>query len=323
MSTYYRAIFEILPKADTQPVGVELLNEVERALRSWAHESLGAFPELLEDPSDADAGREWEDELHKIRVSGRSVDRSGYFWLRWWHPTDAGGRQSQRYLGFRLATQGDAVQADFEVKATGDESYTDGLDDDLRGIFESLLDRYRCVSLDGDLGLTPLHVDQEEVKTFWEGLSSQERCLPVVVVSERRGGGLPLDADALQGDLFGLARVAVCSDHAAWSLGWHSWRLMCYDGQVRLYAPNLSRDDDHLRHRSWGPEEVAGPAYDTFLQALRDECAQRIHYPKGRDALRVFSRVRWASWYRRLEDGTERTRETVLGGAVGLRGPEE
>ena len=312
MSTYYRVIFEILPKADALPVGVELLNEVERALRSWAHESLGAFPEMLEDPRDADAGREWKDDRHRIRVSGRSVDSNGYFWLRWWHPTEAGGGQSQRYLGFRLATEGDTVQADFEVKATGGESYTEGLDDDLRDIFETLMRRYRCVSMDGDLELTPLHVDQEEVPAFWERLSTQSRCLPVVVVSERRGGGLPVDADVLQSDLFGLARVAVCSDQAAWSLGWHSWRLMCYDGQIRVYAPNLSRDDDHLRHRSWGPEEVAGPAYDDFLQALRDECAQRIHYPEGRDALRVFSRVRWASWHRRLEDGTERTREAVL-----------
>ena len=313
MSTYYRAIFEILPTTATQPVGVGLLNEVEWALRSWAHESLGSFPGLLEDPVETDAGREWEDDGHKIRVSGRTVDGSGYFWLRWWHLTDAVNGDSQRYLGFRLATEGEAVQADFEVKGTGKDGYADGLDYDLRELFESLLERYRCVSMDGDLTLAPLQVDQEEVSTFWERLSSQGRCLPVVVVSERRGGGLPVDADALQGDLFALARVAVCSDQAAWSLGWHSWRLMCYDGQVRVYAPNLSRDDDHLRHRAWGPEEVSGPAYDEFLQALRDECAQRIYYPRGRDALRVFSRVRWASWHRRLEDGTERTRETVLG----------
>ena len=30
--------------------------------------------------------------------------------------------------------------------------------------------------------------------------------------------------------------------------------------------------------------------YEVFLQLLRDECAQRIYYPEGRDALRVFSR---------------------------------
>ena len=312
MPTYYRTIFDILPRTDTQPVGLELLNDVERTLRSWAHESLGTFPELLEDPGDTDTGREWDDGHHKVRVSGRSVDRKGYFWLRWWRKSDVDGGQFQRYLGFRLATEGEPVQADFEVKATADESDAEGFDDYMRGILETLLDRYRCVSLDGDMELTPLHVDREEVPTFWEQLSSQTRCLPVVVVSEHRGGGVPVDADTLQSDLFGLARVAVCSDQAAWSLGWHSWRLMCYDGQVRVYAPNLSREDDQLRHRAWGPDEVLGLGYDDFVQALRDECAQRIYYANGRDALRVFSRVRWASWYRRLEDGTERTREIVL-----------
>ena len=311
MLTYYRTIFDIMPRSDEQSVGLKLLNDVEKTLRVWAHQSLGSFPELLDDPGDSDTGREWQDSNHNLHVSGRTVDHKGYFWLRW-HTNDLDDGEFQRYLGFRLATEGEAVQADFEVKVTADESYTGSFDDDVRSIFETLLDSYRCVSLDGDMGLTPLQVDPEGVSTFWEQLSSQTRCLPVVVVSEHRGGGVPVDADALQSDLFGLAKVAVCADEAAWSLGWHSWRLMCYDGQIRVYAPKLSRDDDELRHRAWGPDEVLRIGYDDFLQALRDECAQNIFYPNGRDALRVFSRVRWASWHRRLEDGTERTLETVL-----------
>ena len=311
MRTYYRTIFDIMPRSDEQSVGLELLNDVEKTLRLWVHQSLGSFPELLDDPGDSDAGREWHDSYHNLRVSGRTVDHKGYFWLRC-HTNDSDDGEFQRYLGFRLATEGEAVQADFEVKVTADESYTGSFDDDVRSIFETLLDSYRCVSSDGDVELTPLQVDPEGVPMFWEQLSSQTRCLPVVVVSEHRGGGVPVDADALQSDLFGLAKVAVCADEAAWSLGWHSWRLMCYDGQIRVYAPQLSRDDDELRHRAWGADEVLGLGYDDFLQALRDECAQNIYYPDGRDALRVFSRVRWASWDRRLEDGTERTRETVM-----------
>ena len=311
MRTYYRTIFDIMPRFGEEAVGLNLLNDVEKTLRTWAHQSLGSFPELLDDPDDSDTGREWQDGYHSLRVSGRTVDHQGYFWLRW-NTNDLNDGEFQRYLGLRLATEDKAVQADFEVKVTADESYTGSFDDDVRSIFETLLDSYRCVSFDGEMELKPLQVDPEAVRTFWEQLSSETRCMPVVVVSEHRGGGVPVDADALQSDLFGLARVAVCSDQAAWSLGWHSWRLMCYDGQVRVYAPNLSRDDDQLRHRVWGPDEVLGLGYDDFLQVLRDECTQRIHYPSGRDALRVFSRVRWASWHRRLEDGTERTRETVL-----------
>ena len=311
MRTYYRTIFDILPRSDEQSAGLKLLNDVEKTLRFWAHQSLGSFPELLSDPGDSDSGREWHDSYHDLRVSGRTVDHKGYFWLRW-HTNDLDDGEFQRYMGFRLTTEGEAVQADFEVKVTADESYTGSFDDDVRSIFETLLDSYRCLSLDGDMELTPLQVDLEAVPTLWEQLSSQTRCLPMVVVSEHRGGGVPVDADALQSDLFGLAKVAVCADEAAWSLGWHSWRLMCYDGQIRVYPPKLSGDDDELRHRAWGAEEVLGLGYDDFLQALRDQCAHNIYYPGGRDALRVFSRVRWASWHRRLEDGTERTREIVL-----------
>ena len=311
MSTYYRTIFDIMPRSAEQSVGLNLLKNVEKTLRVWAQQSLGSFTELLDDPGGSDTGREWHDSYHNLRVSGRTVDHKGYFWLRW-HTNDLDDGEFQRYLGFRLATEGEGVQADFEVKVTADESYSGSFDDDVRSIFEILRDSYRCVSLDGDMELTPLQVGVEAVPTLWEQLSSQTRCLPVVVVSEHRGGGMPVDADALQSDLFGLAKVLVCADEAAWLLGWHSWRLMCYDGQIRMYAPKLSGDDDELRHRAWGADEVLRLGYDDFLQALRDECAQNIYYPDGRDALRVFSRVRWASWHRRLEDGTERMRETVL-----------
>ena len=86
--------------------------------------------------------------------------------------------------------------------------------------------------------------------------------------------------------------MACCTDDVAWKLGWHSWRLLCYDGQVRVYAPHLNVDDDELRHRSWTSQDLANLDYHEFLQSLRDEASQKIHYPAGRDALRVFSRVR-------------------------------
>ena len=68
--------------------------------------------------------------------------------------------------------------------------------------------------------------------------------------------------------------------------------LLCYDGQVRIYAPHLGLGDGDLRHRSWSYDEATELGYQEFLQLLRDECTQRIYYPEGRDALRVFSRVR-------------------------------
>ena len=45
MLTYYRTIFDIMPRSDEQSVGLKLLNDVEKTLRVWAHQSLGSFPE--------------------------------------------------------------------------------------------------------------------------------------------------------------------------------------------------------------------------------------------------------------------------------------
>ncbi len=115
MSTYYRTIFNIMPSPEARTMGLGLLTDVENTLRSWVHESLGSFPDLLDGPGDSDTGREWSDNQHNLRVSGRSVDNKGYFWLRW-HTDDSDGGGFQRYLGFRLATEGEVVQADFEVK---------------------------------------------------------------------------------------------------------------------------------------------------------------------------------------------------------------
>ena len=159
-------------------------------------------------------------------------------------------------------------------------------------MFDTLLSRYRCSMLDMDLSRHSVRLRPDQVVHFWDHLTSAGRCLPVVVVSEKRGGGLPVEPDVLQHDLMGLAEVVSCSDEVAWGLGWYSWTLLCYDGQVRVYAPGLPADTDEARHRLWTFDDVSQLDYGVFLQLLRDECSRLIHYPQGRDALRVFSRVR-------------------------------
>lgn len=232
--------------------------------------------------------------------------------MRWHvaHYVVDGLNHSQRYLGFRLATEGGPVQADVEVKV-GDREQGH-FDDALRELMETLLSGYRCAALGTDLTLYPKRVPAHLVTDFWQHLAAPDRCLPVVVVSERRPedthewgvelselaaseqriGDLPVAVDALQRDLIGLAEVACCSDQAAWILGWHSRNLLCHDGQVRIYAPGLRIGDDEMRHPVWDAGAISNLGYDQFVQLLRDECARRVHYPEGRDALRVFSRVR-------------------------------
>ena len=288
MRSHCRTLFDISTKEDGL-VGLPLLRDVEEVIRTWSHDrGFPESPEILDDP-EGSGSRIWERDGSRLRLSGGVVGEQGHFWLRWYVDGD-GGSNPGRYVGFRLATEGNSVQADVEVRVENREA--GHFDQEMREVFATLLSRYGCSVLGTRLSLDPVWVREDEVEYFWRRLSSPERCLPIVVVSETRSGGMPVDGKILQQDLIGLAEVACCPDRVAWMLGWHSWKLLCYAGQVRVYAPRLSVDDDETRHRVWSPGDVSALDYAEFLQSLRDECAQRIHYPDGRDALRVFSRVR-------------------------------
>ena len=289
MDTRYRTLFDISSGKDAL-VGLSLMRDAEEVLRAWVQDYFLECPEILEEPeySGNSRGREWEYGGNSLRISGGNSGEQGYFRLRWY--VDRDGDDYQRYLGFRLATEGPAVQADALVEVRNRES--GHFDEELRLVLDTLLSRYQCSTLDVSLSQNAEQVQMEQVGSFWERLSSNERYLPVVMVSANRSGEVPVDADDLQRDLIGLAEVARCPNEVAWQLGWHSPKLMCYDGQVRVYAPRLSVDDDERNHRVWGFEDVSELGYDRFLQLLRDECEGRIYYPHGRGASRVFRRVR-------------------------------
>ena len=215
MLSYYRTLFDI--RSDNEAlIGLSLMRDAEEVLRTWVHESLPEYPDILDDPGDAPSGRTWEGNGALLRLSGGSEGEQGYFWLRW-HMDDDSGIDYRRYLGFRLATEGDSVQADVEVRV-GDRVAGD-FDDEVRNVMDTLLSRYRCTMLGTNLPPQADQVRTDQVASFWERLSSPERCLPVVIISEKRDGRIPLDSDTLQRDLIGLAGVACCTDEVAWMLG--------------------------------------------------------------------------------------------------------
>lgn len=289
MLSFYRTLFDISEKQIGQ-VGLNLLRDVEEILRTWVQDSFPSHPDILDEPDrNVTNGRQWEAEGSQLHLSGGSLDDSGYFWLRW-HVESDFHPKSRRYLGFRLATEGDSVQADVEIRV--EDRNIGHFDSEWENILHTLLAQYDCGSLGTSLSTVAHWVTSGEVEAFWDHISSPERCLPIVILSQKRDGVMPLDGDVLQRDLFGLAEVACCTDEVAWKLGWYSWQLLCYDGQVRIYAPGMRGDDDVFRHRSWNFDEISDLQYYETLQLLRDECVQRIYYPLGRDALRVFSRVR-------------------------------
>ena len=135
-------------------------------------------------------------------------------------------------------------------------------------------------------------INVNEAADIVQWVFSPERCLPLVMVSRNRSGEMAVEASVLQRDMIGLAKVISCDDSVAWAIGKELWPLLCYDGAVRIYAPGFHSDDNEFKHRSWKFHEIKDSDYGEFLELLRDECARRIYYPEGRDALRIFSRVR-------------------------------
>ncbi len=293
MFTNYRTLFDIKSDKDDL-VGQPLMRDAEEVLRAWAYryfqgiEDIPDRENILKDPEGATNGRKWVGGGNLLRFGGENFGGYGYFRLRWYGDYK-GENDYQHYLGFRLATEGPAVQADLVVQVENRESGY--FNEQVRRVMDDLLSKYQCSTLGVILSKSAEQVQMEQVEAFWERLSSPERCLPIVMVSENRSGIVPVDADALQWDLLGLAEVVRCPAEVAWKLGWYSRKLMCHDGQVRVYAPRLSVDDDEWDHRVWGFENVDKLGYYRFLQLLRDECERRIYYP-NRDALRVFSHVR-------------------------------
>ncbi len=294
MPSYYRTIFEIRSQShdgSLSPTGMALLGLLEQELKNWVFPYFSDHRDVLDNPGSQASGRSWISTAGELNVSGGGIDElgHGHFWLRWALGGD--GVADGRYLGFRLATEGDYVQADVEVKVADRDA--GHFDDELSKVIDTLLGTYACSMLGLNLRTEHRDVNADEVGSFWDYLASVERCLPVVLVTPRRDDGVvAVDADDLQRDLLGLAEVVFCDDAAAWRLGWYSWPLVCYDGGVRIYSPGLSVEDDEIKHRLWSFDEVERFGYDAFAQILRDSCSYRIRYPQGRDALRMFSRVR-------------------------------
>ena len=153
MLSYYRTLFDINSN-DEGLVGLPLLGDVERALRIWVADYFPGQPDILRDPEPEEkSGRRWETDDALLRFSGGEVGEQGYFWLRWhaggYAGSDGAGNGSdggyRRYLGFRLATEGDAVQADVEIRV---EDRDDGhFDDAFSVVMDNLTDAYGCASI--------------------------------------------------------------------------------------------------------------------------------------------------------------------------------
>ena len=200
-------------------------------------------------------------------------------------------------MSVRLATDGSAVTADIDLRATDAPDADPSLDPIAQppSLVQTLLERFDCNVGPDRIAITPTRITADHADSFVQNeLFNPDRLLPLLVVTDhqdgRRSKDNGIDADKMQQELAGIARVFAYDHNTAWNVARDlPQSLWCYDGAVRLFAPGCSADDLSHRHPFWQPWRLQGIIHDNRLwQMLRDECLLRT--PHQRQS-RMISRV--------------------------------
>lgn len=267
MPGYYRAIFTI-SKPDTP--SSQVLADAWQCVQDWPAAEYG-------NPVRQFVRSSVSDDMKLCNRVHRYTDSSSCDWR----------------LSVRLATDGNAVEADIELRAT------DSDDPDLSlnlmaqppSVIQTLIEQFDCSVGADSLNINATRINPDEADSFVKNeLLNEDRLLPLLVVTDPRNGNSVIDADEMQQELAGLARVFAYDHSAAWNVMRDlPQSLWCYDGAVRLFAPGCSEDDLAQQHPFWTPWRLGGFIRDNRLwQMLRDECLLRT--PHQRQS-RLLSRV--------------------------------
>ena len=231
----------------------------------------------------ADAWKCVQDETHATGLTRSSASGDMKLCALTHRYADASSRDWR--LIVRLATDGSAVAADIQLHAT------DSPDTDLAlaptapppSLIRTLIERFDCNVGPDPLTLNATRITADEADSFVKNeLLNENRLLPLLAVTDPRDGNSVIDADKMQQELAGLARVFAYSHSAAWNVARDlPQSLWCYDGAVRLFAPGCSEDDLAQQHPFWLPRHLEGVMRDNRLwQMLRDECLLRTHHQR-------------------------------------------
>lgn len=126
----------------------------------------------------------------------------------------------------------------------------------------ALLDRFPCLRDGRALTTKATSVEAGSLDDFLgDAILGDHRSLPTIGVSRNDDGATAVDPNALQRRLAGLGTVAVWNNDFSRALaGRLGRRFACYNGAIRLYAPNPTRNDDRDRHPLflWSAASKAG-----------------------------------------------------------------
>ena len=307
MTEYFRTIFTIreMESQTSAYEGTELMLKIEKMVRAWAGEEVG---EILDKPNG-----EWRTDKGTVKLVGRLSEPSGLFWLIW-ECFDASTAEPVWRLGFRLATEGNEVEADIEVRSTGGnygQISPDALPAEPPSVVGALLEEFDCRIGSHQLACKSQRIYSNTAISYTRDvILDAERKLPVILVSEDSEGSRVLNADGLQIHLLGIAMVATCDDDAGWILNKELRPLLCYNGTVRVYAPGFSTNDSPLRHPYWLMDNSRALGELRLTQVLRDECMNRSPHRTGRIDNKIFSKVRQLIRRETFEDLRSRARQS-------------
>ena len=282
MAEYYRSIFTIDRE---ERRGLQLLDDLGLFVRQWAAGRFGCPYQ-----TDKEWG-EWSGENGNLRLYSRRLNDTGLSCLVW-ERQDAAALDSLWRLSLRLATDGYDVEADIEVQ--GIESNVEPIRSEHQArppsFLKTLVERFECSVANRRLKTAAIRVPLLEADAFIENeLLRADRQMPLVAVSGKDADAYSKDADKLQEQLIGLARVFNYDHDTAWNIAKNLPRsLRCYDGAVRLYSPGCSEDDISQQHPYWMRED-AEKLDGQFWKILRDECVNRVSRHGRR---RLFAQVR-------------------------------
>ena len=285
MSGYYRTIFAI-GKGDAP--SSQIIGDAWQCVRDWvAGEGEYGAPYRSSEQRGA-----WEGVNGDLRLYDRALNDMRLCNLVWTR-ADADASGSRWRLSLRLATDGDGVEADIEVRGMeGDSGETPSeLTARPPSVLGLLVDRFECSIGDELLQTAAKRIGVDESDAFVrDEILSESRRMPLLVVTDFRRGGNVVNANDLQHELIGLARVFAYNHNTAWNIARDlPQSLWCYDGAVRLYAPGCSEDDLSQRHPYWLRWDIDRVKRDNRLwQMLRDECVNRM--PRQGQG-RLYSRV--------------------------------
>ena len=300
MAEYYRTVFTIDRE---ERRGLDLLGEVEGVLRDWTEERFGELG--------GGGYGEWRNENETLRLAGGQVDESGFFSL-------TSELQLGWTLDFRLATKGERVEVDVQMRGDADDAVSAGNNFHAGPpkILPTLVERFEC-SFEGEaLTTEPVQVTEETAHSFvQDDLFNPNRKLPIVVVSPTHSGNPLVRPSFLQSRLLGLANVFAYDNDTEKVVSEKLGHLACYWGAIRVYWPGCFAESNSWEHPYWKEDRVQKSAHKIWLE-LRDPCLSYMSlrlglrmYPEVAGLVRRNERENLAAQLERREHETETYRE--------------